>query len=517
MLLALLPVYCHAQGWPTLNTTTTVTDMRLGPSWNGAGGNTGVFKWTSANELGIFTWADGKPIRIGGTLVKFQHESGNSNNVYMSGKLGVGILPSTYTAEIAGNTKIAGTTFVLGQVGINQATPSCVLDINDGNLVPNVMKLRGVTTAALSDIQSSNSGTITASPLKTGIFVNRTDVDDVNTSGAEIHGQTLGIRTSAIATSTANTTGINVQSLTPDGAGTGIYVVGTGSTQSYGINARGTSNVSPNSYGVYGYAWSGASTINAMYGIYGDIFPTYWSTPNCYAGYFNGNVIANGTSTATSFITSSDKKLKKDIVPLSEGLNIISKLKPSTYTFRTDEYKFMNLPKEKQYGFIAQELEEVLPEAVKEVTMSDDKKEKFTYKGVNYIELIPVLTKAIQEQQVQIEAQQKEIESLKATMAGNTTDIKGAGSVNSGSLSQNVPNPFSQSTVISYKLTPGTQNAAIGIYDLNGKEIKMIALGAETTGSVTIAAGDLQPGMYVYSLIINGAISDTKKMVVASH
>ncbi|MEY3187434.1 MAG: hypothetical protein RL675_1264, partial [Bacteroidota bacterium] len=65
------------------------------------------------------------------------------------------------------------------------------------------------------------------------------------------------------------------------------------------------------------------------------------------------------------------------------------------------EYKY------EEMGFIAQEIQKVLPMLV---TEGSDKDKTLS---VNYVSLIPLLTKGIQEQQVQISSQQKEIDELK--------------------------------------------------------------------------------------------------------
>ena len=73
--------------------------------------------------------------------------------------------------------------------------------------------------------------------------------------------------------------------------------------------------------------------------------------------------------------------------------------------FRTDEYKQMNLPSEKQIGLIAQDLEEVFPELVKDIGEMKvlNKEGKFDitpgFKSVQYTGLIPVLIGGIQDQQ----------------------------------------------------------------------------------------------------------------------
>lgn len=95
-------------------------------------------------------------------------------------------------------------------------------------------------------------------------------------------------------------------------------------------------------------------------------------------------------------------------------------LRPTRYEFRIDEFESMNLAEGPQFGFIAQEVQEVFPHLIYSnvpVVKSDseDKKatEKTEYIGLDYMSLIPILTAAIQEQQVQTEALMLEVESMK--------------------------------------------------------------------------------------------------------
>jgi hypothetical protein len=86
-------------------------------------------------------------------------------------------------------------------------------------------------------------------------------------------------------------------------------------------------------------------------------------------------------------------------------------LKPQSYYYDTTANAKMNLPSNKQYGLIAQELEIVFPEMVNEITVPDTtaKKTPETFKAVNYTQLIAVLIAGMQEQQ-------KQIDSLKALL-----------------------------------------------------------------------------------------------------
>jgi hypothetical protein len=83
------------------------------------------------------------------------------------------------------------------------------------------------------------------------------------------------------------------------------------------------------------------------------------------------------------------------------------------------------------------------------------------------------------------------------------------------SLLQNVPNPFTGSTQIWYKVEKKA-NVTISITDLTGKEIRKIEQGTKDKGTykAEFVNSALTPGTYFYSLIIDGQKSDTKKMVM---
>ena len=112
--------------------------------------------------------------------------------------------------------------------------------------------------------------------------------------------------------------------------------------------------------------------------------------------YFSNGSNQAQLSSAGAWVDASDVAYKKDIVDINYGLDTIKKLKPRTYKMKSDD--------EQQIGFVAQELELDIPEIVNGEDGS---------KGVAYGQLTAVLTKAIQEQQTQIEALQSEINTLK--------------------------------------------------------------------------------------------------------
>ena len=256
----------------------------------------------------------------------------------------------------------------------------------------------------------------------------------------------------------------------------------------------------------------------------------------------SGDVWAKG-----QWINGSDISFKEDIreieSPLDKilklrGITYQNKLKPKTpFVFKEDVAKDGDLgmwdaaskrptPEvEKQIyaeiempriGFIAQEVEEVIPEVVK--TQLDGTK------GIAYMELIAVLVEAIKEQQSQIQELQVEVGVLKSAVLPNsslrsstneaeTTEITNV-VVDQCKLYQNAPNPFNQSTEIKYYLPQDVKTAFLCIYNLQGTQIKQIPIMLRGEGSQLISGSELNAGMYLYALIVDGKEVDTKRMIL---
>ena len=126
------------------------------------------------------------------------------------------------------------------------------------------------------------------------------------------------------------------------------------------------------------------------------------------AGYFSGNVTVSGT-----FSNPSDERLKENISPLGSVTDKIMLVSVNTYNFK-NEFGYLNLPQAKQYGFLAQNLQKIFPELVRTVVdKSKGEDHLFEYKTVNYLGMIPILTKALQEEHTQRIQTEKELEDLK--------------------------------------------------------------------------------------------------------
>ena len=187
------------------------------------------------------------------------------------------------------------------------------------------------------------------------------------------------------------------------------------SANNFGVYADVDNYTDGANYGVYARTTgaSGSSTGSFNYAIYGDVSDAPFS--NTWAGYFNGDVQVMGTLYQTS-----DRKFKTNISKLTEATSVLRQLKPVEYDYK-EKYteKGINLPKGHQYGFIAQDLEKVLPNSVASSTihLNQDRKpgeenEFEEFLGVNYISIIPILTQALKEQDDRILELEKKILEL---------------------------------------------------------------------------------------------------------
>ena len=248
--------------------------------------------------------------------------------------------------------------------------------------------------------------------------------------------------------------------------------------------------------------------------------PDAGTNANIWAGYFIGRLGYTG-----SLISVSDRKYKKSINTETTIMDKVMQLAPKNYYFDVEKNKNMALSNTLQHGFISEEVEKIFPELVEEAygpsTSTDAKTngKPESYKGLNYIGFIPVLTKAIQELNEKITVLEKQLADAKsATYVATKTVTPQEQQLLANKtymLAQNVPNPFSQSTVIRYSLPNNTDKAVLVIFNLNGTLIQQFALSAAKGSSqVTVNAGTLAAGKYIYSLIVNGEEVITKTMVV---
>ena len=267
-----------------------------------------------------------------------------------------------------------------------------------------------------------------------------------------------------------------------------------------------------------------------------------------YAGYFCGDTRVTGTMTAGAFVTSSDYRLKENVRSLSKSDGCLNKLmdmnvvefnnKQRQFTtsnitrhssdshelLTEDEVLEMNallekdandsvshwydeespILKNKHYGLVAQELQEIYPDLVVE---SQD-----GYLAINYLEIIPLLIRSVQELKAELDATKSSDAPIMKAQARNT-DVTNIDAVVT-TLYQNTPNPFTESTLILCDVAEAVVNADLYIYDMNGKQIDTYSITERGATSVTIEGHSLEAGMYLYALIADGQVIDTKRMIL---
>jgi hypothetical protein len=112
------------------------------------------------------------------------------------------------------------------------------------------------------------------------------------------------------------------------------------------------------------------------------------------------------TTTATSYVTSSDYRLKENIAPMTGALDVVSALKPVTYNWKADGSNGQ--------GFIAHELQAVVPECVTGEKDAVDEEGNPQYQGIDTSFLVATLTAAIQELKATVDAQAARIAALES-------------------------------------------------------------------------------------------------------
>lgn len=313
----------------------------------------------------------------------------------------------------------------------------------------------------------------------------------------------------------------------------GVYseITPLGFSRSYGVygSACSTSLISDSfSYGLYGIA--GNASVGKSFGVFGTLSGSNYGaaiygtsslgdtegTPvgGRYAGYFKGNVYVTGTVNGM-VISSSDYRLKEKIEDLpSNTLDDIRKINVVKFNYKQREVdssvegqaglyeKDSPILTHKHYGVIAQELQKIYPDLVIE---GED-----GYLSVNYMELVPLLIQSVQE----LSAKLDEAEKSNSRRDDRTTDIMSTESVLETALFQNTPNPFSEETTIACTVAESVQSAMLYVYDMNGKQIAEFSVDGRGETSVIIEGSSFDAGMYLYSLIADGKVIDTKRMIL---
>lgn len=205
-----------------------------------------------------------------------------------------------------------------------------------------------------------------------------------------------------------------------------------------------------------------------------------------------------------NYLSPSDGRIKENIRNISSPLGMIMAMKGVKYDLKKSNIamngkyaEYEEQERKNKLGFIAQDLAEIVPEAV----VYDDSTDSY---AVNYISIIPILVEALKEQQQQIQRLQRK--ELKSTEDSQMFD--------QNYLEENHPNPFNEQTTINFFLSSDIKDAHLYIYDLTGKQVKSISIVQRQEGEIIIHSNELTPGMYKYALVGDDHIIGTKTMIL---
>jgi Chaperone of endosialidase len=362
-----------------------------GARWNGS---TWVARTTEASVLGLangnFTFSGNGGLTSGAPFTPTTRMT-----ILNNGRVGIGTTQPSSLLEVAAQDGLSITGFqpYLTLRDTNASNARGVIQSVNGhiNLVPE--SFIGGSAAMIVRSGTGNVGIGTDNPLNklevrggsgTAIYGASNDANGVyglSFTGSGVHGESQNA---------SGTTGLSI-------SGSGIYgfsdqkegVYGQSSfdTGVYGTgHLRGVAGFSADGYGIYGQS----DNLN----------------PTAHAGFFQGRVRITGNLTVDgTFSNPSDARLKQQIAPLPRGLAEMLKLRPVTWKWNADPEGPLQL------GLIAQEVQSVLPELVQ----NSDGTEPL---ALNYLGLLPVAIKAIQEQQAQIEQQQLEMKQQQSQIDG---------------------------------------------------------------------------------------------------
>ena len=330
--------------------------------------------------------------QVSGTRIAHFGNSSDGNRGLMILNTGAGAAGTSYIGTNGGGYALTfgtgGSTQMTldtsGNVGIGTSSPSYRLDVRSSNPSLNVQATTGTNQTSLL---LQNSG---------GSFYVGIDNSSGTSYGAAAYARSLWSDGAyPMAFFTNSTERMRIDS-------SGNLLVGTTSNSDFSTTLKFYSVSST-------YAGAFKTTGGASYECLG-----LWNTATSGTIYqirfydggagVRGSVTTNGTS--TSFNTSSDYRLKENIQPMQNALGVVAQLNPVTYTWKADGSDGQ--------GFIAHELQAVVPDCVTGEKDAVDEEGKPVYQGIDTSFLVATLTKAIQEQQEQINQLKAEVAALKA-------------------------------------------------------------------------------------------------------
>jgi hypothetical protein len=336
------------------------------------------------------------------------------NNI--NGRVGIGTITPTQQLDVAGNIRLRDANRSIGTFSSHELA-----------LVTNSVERINIKTDGKVGIGTTTpSGLLTVNADGSGTSYPAIRANNTNATGIALYASASS-SDAAMVVSQSGAGGIMAKFF--DGGSNDVVRIDNGGGANIGAIRLYGSNTSTNYGGFMNGSTSfglvmGHTYLGSPYAIANAYRPT--SSTSAFVPWLN-NTTSLGSATyrwialhaVNGTIQTSDKTKKENIKDLSFGLDAVMKLKPVSYSWKD---KNLQIGTGTNYGFIAQDVEQILPDVVVHTYTSQEEIENArtekgieldpeTY-GVKYSELIPVMVKAMQEQQEMIEDQNRKIENL---------------------------------------------------------------------------------------------------------
>ncbi|MGV9011775.1 MAG: tail fiber domain-containing protein [Flavobacteriales bacterium] len=294
-----------------------------------------------------------------------------------------------------------------------------------------------------------------------------------------------------------------------------------GSTASIGVQGRSYATATRN-IGVYAYHGVDSANTSTPVGNYG-LFATTSGNVNGtdWAGWFQGRVTVNGSGyIPAAWNITSDGNLKTNVEDLANATELLEQLQPKRYDFLVEEHPEIALPTGTQLGLIAQEVETILPEWIKQVvipaTYDDSTGVQLTpseeIKTMNYIGLIPLLIAGFKEQSVRIDYLEAQISQCCASQGqGMAPNNGGQRTAPVEELQKQrlliIPNPVADLTTLEYYV-PKAGQVSLQVSTSDGKPLSTLREELAEAGTYNYAwnTTKLAAGTYFCTFMLDGAV-----------
>ena len=338
-------------------------------------------------------------------------ESGNNTTteermrIDSSGNVGIGVTPSSYNG-VAGTKVLAiggagnnGVNVVSGNTSSGSYMFSDLAGNDRGGMIYyHTADLLDIHTAGVQRMRIDSSGNITQTASDASLSVNASNA-----------GGTASISINGLGSNGSSTAGTRIDGI-PEGSAAAASMAfvtreGSGSrTEKMRITSGGNVLIGtqgiPNGTSIYGSGFISGSDDRRYLNL-----ATSGTVTREHIQFFNpngkvGTITTNASSTA--YNTSSDYRLKENVVEMTGALDRVDALKPSRFNFIADPEKTVD-------GFIAHEVQAIVPEAVTGEKDAVDEEGNPIYQGIDQSKIVPLLVGAIQELKAEIELLKSQI------------------------------------------------------------------------------------------------------------